>query len=68
MIHGEGHVCGLSGFDPGVSYPTVNLEQLQRALYEMSVSAGGEGLARKRWPISALLLGGTEVDSLANTK
>ena len=54
----------MSGFVQGVSYPTVNLEQLQRALYEMSVKAGGEELALKRWTIGALLLGETGVDSL----
>jgi Fe-S-cluster containining protein len=38
-INGEGHTCGLSGFEPGQAYPTVNMdrlfEQLQRISAEM---------------------------------
>ena len=35
-INGKGHTCGLSGFLPGESYATVNLDQFQRMLYDLS--------------------------------
>lgn len=35
-IGGKGHTCGLSGFKAGERYPTVNLDLLQRQLYEIS--------------------------------
>lgn len=35
-IGGKGHTCGLSGFKPGESYPTVNIDNFQRMLYELS--------------------------------
>jgi len=35
-IGGKGHTCGLSGFVEGEQYPTVNLDQIQRMLYELS--------------------------------
>lgn len=56
VIDGAGHVCGLSGFEPGTKYPTVNLEQLQKVLYDFSVHLGGENIGRQRWPLAAILL------------
>ncbi|MFO8084399.1 MAG: YkgJ family cysteine cluster protein [Desulfobacterales bacterium] len=35
-IGGKGHTCGLSGFVKGQSYPTVNLDIIHNALYEIS--------------------------------
>ena len=35
-INGRGHTCGLSGFREGESYPTVNLDAIQRKLYDLS--------------------------------
>jgi Fe-S-cluster containining protein len=35
-IGGKGHTCGLSGFEPGAAYPTVNLDRIQEKLYEIS--------------------------------
>ncbi len=35
-IAGKGHTCGLSGFIEGQAYPTVNLEIIQKKLYELS--------------------------------
>ncbi|CAM2060175.1 conserved hypothetical protein [Desulfovibrionales bacterium] len=35
-ISGKAHTCGLSGFIPGISYPTVNVELLQNRLVVIS--------------------------------
>ena len=35
-IGGAGHTCGLSGFVQGEKYPTVNLDVIQRKLFEIS--------------------------------
>lgn len=35
-IGGKGHTCGRSAFDTGEPYPTVNLDLIQRRLYEIS--------------------------------
>ncbi|MFA7383990.1 MAG: YkgJ family cysteine cluster protein [Desulfurivibrionaceae bacterium] len=56
VIDGKGHVCGLSGFEPGKSYPTVNLVNLQRILLELSVQLAGEEKGGRRWPIAAVIL------------
>ncbi len=56
VINGAGHVCGFSGFEPGRQYPTVSLEQIQQALYNLSVGLAGEKTGIKRMPIAAVLL------------
>ena len=35
-IGGKGHTCGLSAFEPGQAYPTVNLDAIQDRLFEIS--------------------------------
>jgi Fe-S-cluster containining protein len=35
-IGGKGHTCGLSGFNPGEKYPTVNLDAIHAKLQEIS--------------------------------
>lgn len=35
-IGGKGRTCGVSDFEPGVSYPTVNLDKLTHAMYGLS--------------------------------
>jgi Fe-S-cluster containining protein len=35
-IGGQGHTCGLSAFEQGKAYPTVNLDAIQNRLYELS--------------------------------
>jgi Fe-S-cluster containining protein len=35
-IGGRAHTCGISGFDQGKSYPTANLDPIQKALYTLS--------------------------------
>lgn len=35
-VDGESHVCGFSGFEKGVSYPTVNLDKVQQHLAVLS--------------------------------
>ena len=56
VINGAGHVCGLSKFDKGKSYPTLDLAPLQQSLYEYSVQLGGEQLGSKRWSVAAVVL------------
>lgn len=55
-IDGKGHVCGLSRFEPGKSYPTVKLAPLQRILRDLSVQLAGEEMGARRWPIAAVIL------------
>ncbi len=54
-INGSGHVCALSGFLPGKSYPTIRLNVIQNELLRISKEVDPK-LAGKRWPISAILL------------
>lgn len=35
-IGGQGHTCGLTAFEQGKAYPTVNLDAIQNRLYEIS--------------------------------
>ncbi len=35
-IAGRGHTCGISGFEKGEKYPTVNLDVIQNNLYQIS--------------------------------
>jgi Fe-S-cluster containining protein len=35
-INGRGHTCGLSAFEEGTSYPTVNLDAVHAKLHELS--------------------------------
>lgn len=64
VIGGRGHVCGFSGFAPGLSYPTVNLEQVQRLLFDFSVRLAGQERGSRRWPLAAVALGIAELDGL----
>ncbi|MEW6186393.1 MAG: YkgJ family cysteine cluster protein [Thermodesulfobacteriota bacterium] len=36
-FHGKGHTCGLSGFQEGMAYPTINLDSINRRLLDLSV-------------------------------
>ena len=56
VINGKGHVCGLSGFEPGISYPTVNLASLQKVLHDLSVQKAGAEKGARRWPIASVIL------------
>lgn len=56
VINGSAHVCGLSNFSIGKSYPTLDLAPLQHSLYEYSVENVGQKLGRQRWPIAIILL------------
>lgn len=59
VIDNKSHVCGLSGFEQGKTYPALNLEPLQRRLYELSVELENKDkdLGKGRWPVAAALLG-----------
>lgn len=37
-IAGQGHVCGLAGFNQGGQYPTLKLDSIQAALNDMSIA------------------------------
>ncbi len=55
IIHGQGHVCGLSGFGKGSNYPTINLQPLQESLYTYSEEiAPGHG--QQRFTIAQVIL------------
>ena len=54
-INGMGHVCSLSGFEPGKSYPTIRLQVIQQELLKISRKIDPKH-AEKRQPISAILL------------
>ncbi len=40
-IAGQGHTCGLSGFEKGGSYPTAKLDLIQNKLLELSAELSG---------------------------
>ncbi len=54
-IKGEGHVCRLSGFKPGMSYPTIKLLSVQKELLAISEGINPQE-GKKRWPVAAVLL------------
>lgn len=56
VIQGQAHVCGLSGFDKGRSYPTINLEPLQQSLYQYSTELFGPELGNQRFPLAQVIL------------
>lgn len=56
VIDGKGHVCGFSGFEPGKTYPTVNLASLQQRLHNLSIQLAGEEKGTNRWPIASVIL------------
>ena len=56
VIGNKSHVCGLSGFEKGKTYPTLNLAALQKRLYELSVALEGNERGKRRWPVAAVLL------------
>ena len=60
VIGNKSHVCGLSGFKQGKTYPALNLAPLQKRLYELSVTLEDDKLGRRRWPVASVLLGNTE--------
>ncbi|MEN8141660.1 MAG: YkgJ family cysteine cluster protein [Thermodesulfobacteriota bacterium] len=55
MIEGQGHVCGLSGFQAGGDYPTINLAPLQKSLFEYS-EAIAPGHGHQRFTIAQVIL------------
>ncbi len=61
-IGGKGHTCGLSGFEKGKSYPTVNLDAIHQALFNLSnelaqhIGSKYSGLAEMVVPLSMALL------------
>jgi Fe-S-cluster containining protein len=54
-IEGKGHVCSLSGFASGRTYPTVRLHLIQNSLLELSLKINAQ-IAMNRWPIANVLL------------
>ncbi|MGQ9499680.1 MAG: YkgJ family cysteine cluster protein [Dissulfurimicrobium sp.] len=56
VIAGKAHVCGLSGFVKGLTYPTIKLGPIQEELLTLSIGLGGNELGKQRWPIAAILL------------
>ncbi len=56
VIGGAAHVCGLSHFDQGQSYPTLQLAPLQQSLLDYSRQVAGLGEGSRRFPIAEVLL------------
>lgn len=56
VINGKAHVCGVSKFDNNRQYPTIDLEPLQRSLYDYSVELVGEDFGKRRFPIAWVFL------------
>ncbi len=57
-IEGKGHVCGLSGFKAGNTYPTINLTNLQIHLFQLSKAASFDPEdASRRFTIAQVILG-----------
>jgi Fe-S-cluster containining protein len=67
-IAGQGHTCGVSGFKPGETYPTVNLDAINARLQEISAELVRDlktrfvKLADMLVPVSTALL--TEYDEI----
>ncbi len=61
-IEGKAHTCGLTGFEPGRPYPTVNLAPIHQRLYQISLELASSiktrypGLAQVLVPLSMALL------------
>lgn len=61
-IAGKGHTCGLSGFVKGQNYPTVNLDAIHKALYDISaqitthIGSRYSGLPELLVPLSMALI------------
>lgn len=56
VIGGAAHVCGLSHFDQGRSYPTIQLAPLQQSLLDYSCQVAGAGQGGRRFPLAEMLL------------
>lgn len=56
VIGGAAHVCGLSHFDQGQSYPTIQLAPLQQSLFDYSCRLAGASEGGRRFPIAEVLL------------
>ncbi len=61
-IEGKAHTCGKSGFQEGTSYPTANLDAVNKKLHDLSVEMAARlptrfsGLAEMLVPLSMALL------------
>ena len=55
-INGKGHVCGFSGFQKGVNYPTISLAPIQAKIHNWSVNYAGEDFGNRRFPIALVIL------------
>lgn len=61
-IGGKSHTCGLSGFEPGKSYPAVKLERIQDMLLSLSnrildhVGSGYDDFRLMHVPVSSALM------------
>lgn len=61
-IRGQARTCGMSGFEPGRQYPTVNVERIQDLLVELSeeisqrLQSRYRGLTTMHMPVASALL------------
>ena len=69
-IGGVGHTCGKSGFVEGKQYPTVNLDLIQKKLYDITtefvhrIKSRHGKMADMLVPVSMAMLTGYDVDYL----
>jgi len=56
VINGAAHVCGLSGFDKGQTYFTIQLAPLQQSLLDYSCKLAGAVEGGRRFPSAEVLL------------
>lgn len=72
-IAGQGHTCGLSGFEPGTAYPTVKMEAIQQRLFDISFALAHDiksrypNLADMLVPVSMALLTDYSMEYLGAT-
>jgi Fe-S-cluster containining protein len=61
-FRGKGHTCGLSGFQEGKAYPTINLDSINRRLLDLSnemlqeIGLNNSPLEQRLVPLSTALL------------
>jgi hypothetical protein len=56
-IQGEPRICGLSGFESGQAYPTVNLDRINERLFSLSrILLGEAGVADPEHKMNGLVV------------
>ncbi len=56
LFNGATHVCGLSGFKTGKTYPTLNMGPIQEKLAKLSQELTNGPMGQVRWPVSIAII------------